>query len=181
MTEVIAGRTNTAAALQHLLDMHGLKLNQEGEDALAERLADRLVVNRVLGRGHEVKYLDEAGSEADLTTYLASLYHRPETKRFFVSTGGSIKLPQGASLLTKNPFSKRTWNVTQQMLLQRDDPVYAEQLARHAAMDRNDRRDDHGDRENPYSRAGFNLTQQMLLERKDPEHAETLRLAAGVA
>jgi hypothetical protein len=181
MTQVIAGRTNTAAALQHLLHLHGLKLTQEGEDTLAEHLADRLVVNRVLGRGHEATYVDDAGSEADLTTYLASLYQGSETKRFFVSTGGSIQLPQGASLLTKNPFSKRTWNVTQQMLLQRDDPVYAEQLARHAAMDRNDHRGDDGDRENPYSRAGFNLTQQMLLERNDPQRAETLRRAAGVA
>lgn len=181
MTEVIAGRNNTAAALRHLLDLHGLKLTQEGEDALAAHLADRLVVNRAMGKGHEVKYLDEAGSKADLTTYLAGLYRQPETKRFFTSTGGPIRLPHGASLLALNPFSKRTWNVTQQMLLQRDEPEYAVQLERHAAVEGDVRRDEEGDIENPYSRAGFNLTQQMLLERNDPERAETLRRAAGVA
>ncbi|MCK1307817.1 MULTISPECIES: hypothetical protein [unclassified Bradyrhizobium] len=179
MSQVIPGRINTATALGNLLDLHGLKLTQEGEDALVEHLADRLVLNQALGSGHEMKYLDQDGSVADLTTYLASLYQQPETKRFFVSSGGSIRLPQGASPLTRNPFSKRSWNVTQQMLLYRDDPRYAEQLERYAATERNDH-NDRGDRENPYSRAGFNLTQQMLLERNDPERAETLRRAAGV-
>lgn len=179
MTEVIAGRMNTATALRQLLDLHGLALTQEGEDALVEHLKDRLVLNRRLGGGHEMKYLDQDGSEADLTTYLAGLYQDEETKRFFASSGKPIALPQGASLLTQNPFSKRSWNVTQQMLLYRDDPRYAEQLERHAAAEPYVR--DDGDRENPYSRAGFNLTRQMLLERNDPERADSLRRAAGAA
>lgn len=180
MTEVIAGHTNTATALRQLLDLHGLKLTQEGEDALVEHFTDRLVLNRHLGGGHEMKYLDQEGSPADLTTYLAGLYQQAETKRFFASSGRPIALPQGASLLTQNPFSKRSWNLTQQMLLYRDDPRYAEQLEHHAATERHVT-DDGGDRENPYSRAGFNLTQQMLLERNNPERAETLRRAAGAA
>lgn len=180
MTDVIAGRINTATALRQLLDLHGLALTLEGEDALVEHLNDRLVLNRRLGGGHEMKYLDQNGLEADLTTYLAGLYQHEETKRFFASSGKPIALPQGASLLTQNPFSKRSWNVTQQMLLYRDDPQYAEQLERHAATEPHVR-DDVGDRQNPYSRAGFNLTQQMLLERNDPERADTLRRAAGAA
>jgi hypothetical protein len=179
MSEVIAGRTNTVTALRQLLGLHGLELTQEGEDALVEHFTDRLVLNRRLGGGHEMKYLDREGSEADLTIYLAGLYQRAETKKFFASSGRPIALPQGASLLTQNPFTKRSWNVTQQMLLYRDDPRYAEQLEHHAATERPVR--DDGDRENPYSRAGYNLTKQMLLERKDPERAETLRRAAGAA
>lgn len=177
MTKVIAGHLNTATALRNLLDLHGLKLTQEGEDALVKHLVDRVILNDDLGRDHEVKYLDQAGAEADLTTYLAGLYRQPETKRFFVGSGGSIRLPQGASLLTNNPFSKRTRNITQQMLVQRDDPQYAAQLERHAALEPDVPRDDENDVENPFSRAGFNLTRQMLLERSDPKTAEALRRA----
>ncbi|WP_407149868.1 hypothetical protein [Bradyrhizobium sp. ORS 86] len=177
MSEVIPGRTNTATALRDLLDLHGLKLTQEGEDALVDHFADRLVLNRVLGGGHALKYLDQDGSEADLTAYLAGLYQRPETSRFFGSSGRPIRLPQGASLLTQNPYSKRHWNVTKQMLLHRDDPQYAEQLERYAAAEREVQQDS-GDPTNPFSRAGYNLTQQMLLERNDPERAAALRREA---
>ncbi|QOZ74095.1 hypothetical protein XH83_00660 [Bradyrhizobium sp. CCBAU 53351] len=173
MTEVIAGRINTATALRQVLDLHGLKLTREGEDALVERLTDRLIP----GGGHSLKYLDQDGAEADLTAYLACLYSTPETRRFFSSNGAPLRLPHGASLLTQNPFSKRHWNVTKQMLLQRDDPQYAQQLERYAASERNVRRDD-GDPTNPFSRAGFNLTQQMLLEKNDPERAAMLRREA---
>jgi hypothetical protein len=179
MTEVLAGRTNTAVALRDILDFHGLQLTQEGEDTLVDHFADRLILNRVLGANHELKYLDQNGAEADLTAYLAELYQKPETKRFFSCSGRPIRLPQGASMLTQNPFSKKHWNVTRQMLLHRDDPRYAEQLAQYAAAERDVGHDD-GDPMNPYSRAGFNLTQQMLLERNDPERANSLRQAAGV-
>ncbi|MGC0391107.1 hypothetical protein [Bradyrhizobium sp. USDA 241] len=173
MTQVIAGRANTTTVLRDIIDRHGLKLTAEGEDALVEHFADRLVT----GGGHAIKYLDQDGSEADLTAYLAELYRQPETKRFFTPSGRPIRLPQGASLLTQNPFSKRHWNVTKQMLLQRDDPQYAQQLERYAAGERSARRDD-GDPTNPFSRAGFNLTQQMLLEKNDPDRAEMLRRSA---
>jgi hypothetical protein len=109
-----------------------------------------------------------------VTTFLAGLHGNPETRRFFVSSGNPIRLPQGASLLTQNPFSKRHWNLTRQMLLQRDDPEYAEQLERHAAREQHHVRDHGGDP----SKAGFNLTQQMLLEKNDPERAVALRREA---
>jgi hypothetical protein len=173
MTQTIAGPTNTATALRGVLDLHGLTLTREGEDALVDRFADRLV----LGGGHALKYLEQDGSEADLTTFLAGLYGNPETKRFFASSGNPIRLPHGASLLTQNPFSKKHWNITKQMLLQRDDPQYAQQLERYAAAQRDTRRDD-GDPTNPFSRAGFNLTQQMLLTKNDPERAAMLRREA---
>ena len=138
-----------------------------------ERFIDRLV----LGGGHSLKFLDREGAEADLTAYLADLYSTPETRRLFSSSGSPIRLPQGASLLSQNPFSKRHWNVTKQMLLHRDDPQYAQQLERYAASERDARADD-GDPTNPFSRAGFNLTQQMLLEKNDPERAAMLRQEA---
>jgi hypothetical protein len=173
MTDVIAGRTNTATALREVIDLHGLKLTQEGEDALVERFTDRLVA----GGGQSLKYLNQEGAEDDLTAYLADLYRTPETKRFFSSNGSPIRLPHGASLLTQNPFSKKHWNITKQMLLHRDDPQYAEQLERYAATQRDNRKDD-GDPTNPFSRAGFNLTQQMLLMKNDPERAAMLRREA---
>jgi hypothetical protein len=85
MTEVIAGRTNTITALRDILDLHGLRLTQEREDAFVDHLTDRLVLGRHLGGNHQMKYLDQDGSEAALTAYLAQLYHRPETRRFFGS------------------------------------------------------------------------------------------------
>lgn len=94
----------------------------------AALLADAMAAaGRISENGRDAEY-HRGGRWLDRNAYVAELKRDPETARFFAGA-----VPKAAPLsTTANPFSRKTFNLTTQMRLIREDPDRAAELRREA-------------------------------------------------
>ncbi len=118
-----------------LKQAHSKIVRQDAEDAITRSgasssrlLADNMAaVGRVAENGRDVEY-DCGGRWLDRDAYVSELKRDAETARFFA---GAITKKSPTSL-GPNPFSRSTWNLTQQMRLIRENADEAARLRREA-------------------------------------------------
>ena len=114
---------------------HAMIVRQDAEDAIARSGAsspsvlayNMAAVGRIASNGRDVEY-DRAGLWLDRDAFVAELKRDPETSRFFA---GAIPETSPAPMRA-NPFSRATFNLTQQMKIIRENPDLAARLRREA-------------------------------------------------
>lgn len=130
-----ATKQQLAATETKLKLAHTKIVRQDAEDAITRSgasspgiLAHNMsAAGRVSEDGRSVEYnLD--GRWVSRETYLSALRHDANTSKFFAGT-----TPKKTTQLSEtNPFSKRHWNLTEQMRIIRGDPDRAAALRREA-------------------------------------------------
>lgn len=102
-------------------------ITRSGASASAVLAHNMAAVGRVAANGIDVEY-DCGGRWLDRDGYIAALKRDSETSRFFAGA-----LPKKSpSSLEPNPFSRSSWNLTEQMREIRSNPDRAAQLRREA-------------------------------------------------
>jgi hypothetical protein len=165
----VGGEQNTAAVIESFLTKENLHLSPEAQGKLVASLVGKLRIRP--GDNRPLKFVAEDGREQDAFGHVSQLIAASEVRP---SKSQDSRPAVGTA---DNPYRERTWNLTQQWLLEARDPEKADalqQLAKEADARK-------GDPNNPWSRDGWNLTSQMRLQLTDPERAAHLAAQEGVA
>jgi hypothetical protein len=153
-SDLISGWSNTLAALRCYTQSRGVALSAELENQLTIDLVGRI---KIAPADKPVVFVDANGKEHDLLTHV--LEKQPVTQ---------------AKATDPNPFSRESWNLTRQYVIQNANPEMAGRMQCEASGPTPETTEP-----NPFLLGKtWNLTQQMMLEIKNPALAAELKQKA---
>lgn len=118
----VAGLPSTFAVVRSLLKEMSLDLSPAGEKYVADTFTDKIKITT--GPSHRVTVRDDTqlNPEVDLRERINMLV--AERKELFLAGPGNDAQASEAG----NPWSKASWNLTRQFILEKTDPEKARQL-----------------------------------------------------